>query len=193
MKHIDDYPNSSKVSMGWSEGYPNYILTADGKMWSCSYKKFMKIDKLGCVALSSPGKPQRRVSIRALVGKHFTMNGVDTYWSNGVSYAPNYAAHRCGRIWSIFSGMWLTQNVRQDGYLDVTLAGTHYLAHRIIASVFIPNTESKPEVNHIDGIKTNNRVSNLEWATRSENMIHAVQHNLIDLDKLYAARMKLLL
>ena len=68
------------------------------------------------------------------------------------------------------------------GYLHVNLwhggKSKHFSIHRLVAIAFIPNPENKPEVNHIDGNKLNNRVSNLEWVTSSENQRHAFDMGL---------------
>lgn len=68
-------------------------------------------------------------------------------------------------------------STKKDGYLYVSLSKKGivktFLVHRLVAITFIQKTHKKTEVNHIDGDKTNNHVSNLEWVTSSENTKHA--------------------
>lgn len=68
-------------------------------------------------------------------------------------------------------------NTNKYGYEYVSLRTPgkifNMLVHRAVLLAFSPNLENKTEVNHINGIKTDNRLINLEWSTRSENMLHS--------------------
>lgn len=69
------------------------------------------------------------------------------------------------------------------GYLGLSLCKngkvSSFLIHRLMAEMFLPNPKDKREVNHKDGNKLNNRIENLEWVTKLENMQHASRNGLV--------------
>lgn len=94
---------------------------------------------------------------------------------------PKYCITTDGRVINS-SGHEKAPDLRSDGYHQVSLYNNGVRStkrvHRLVAEAYIPNPENKPDINHKDGNKLNNDVSNLEWCTKSENMRHAYDTGL---------------
>ncbi len=105
----------------------------------------------------------------------YSVSNLGRVRSNQIAYtASNGVAecvfHKKGRI--------LKPHANKEGYLSVNLFGKPKKIHRLVAEVFIENSENKPCINHKDGNKSNNSIDNLEWVTVKENNLHALENGL---------------
>jgi hypothetical protein len=94
-------------------------------------------------------------------------NTIKTYWVSNL-----------GRFKNSSRTILVNSKLTPSGYNVVGIDNVTYRLHRIVALTFIENPENKEQVNHIDGNKTNNAVSNLEWVTNQENQIHKFKTGL---------------
>lgn len=93
-------------------------------------------------------------------------------------YESLYEVSNLGNVKSLRRNIILIPNKRH-GYVTVELPKKNaQLIHRLVGKAFLLNPENKPYINHINGIKNDNRVSNLEWCTPKENTIHAYKLGL---------------
>ena len=107
---------------------------------------------------------------------------VSEEWRDIPDYNGVYQVSNFGRIRNTYRNNRVLSQSTTTGYAHVSLnkngVQKSFLVHRLVAKAFIPNNDGKPEVNHLDGDKLNNCVTNLEWVTAKENQIHSVKCGL---------------
>lgn len=167
----------NKENFGWN------VSHFRSRCKKCESKSSKKRYEKNSVKISEKNKAKRRK--HALVKKEEKQNRINKVMQSGkwveVKHNRNYLISKNGEVFSKHTEKEISHNLREDGYVTVNLwqnnEGKNHYLHRLLLEHF-SSEEPQETVNHKDGNKSNNVLSNLEWMSYSENNAHAIKTGL---------------
>ena len=174
------------------EGFDKrYKIFEDGVVVSYVSKnpKILKLSKEGRYFLTKKGETKKgNIKISKLMDTYFPKKNDDDWnWikieKNGImyDYEEKYRIYKNGEVESLVGNKKILKPyINNKGYLVIRLSKKDekgenlikFRVHRLIATAFIPNPDNKEQIDHLDGNRTNNSISNLKWKTHKENMLN---------------------
>jgi hypothetical protein len=158
--------NSIELAGSWAfqNGYTKTIHNGRNSIGNC-------LNGLSQLAYKFKWKYEENNDLENELWKQIVLGNIDIN-------DKQYFVSSLGRFKNSSGTIMNNYKVNENGYIRVYIQNKTYALHRLVALTFIENPESKEQVNHIDGNKLNNAVSNLEWNTCSENNLHKFQIGL---------------
>ena len=183
--------NYHKVSIGF-----NKKQTACRAIWKCdkdthnTIKKYNSV-KDAAIEIGAKSIESTKSNIRSVLSGH-KLSAFGFFWKyeeyiiiegeewKDIHFIPNVVGYQVSSEGRLRDGDGKMYAGHKDdaGYVRVSINVKLYRMHTLVARAFLPNFYNKPHVNHKDGNRNNNRLYNLEWCTRSENMQHAYDTGL---------------
>lgn len=158
-------------------GYEHrYTITEDGVVCDILENRQLRKDTSSRFTLVGTNLKTYKIPISKLLSTTFADKySLDRFVR--VHSEPGYLIDKRGNLYNIKRKMFIKQTMK-NGYLRYGKASGERLVHRMIAKQFIPNPNNFKTVNHIDGNKLNNDISNLEWLTNEDNIKHSWETGL---------------
>lgn len=146
--------------------FPNYQISENGEVYNKTTGKELKPYN-GSIVLSNSGVPKKK-SIKKLINEIFGSINLEEF--EDIIGNKMYMIHKDGRIYSKCSRRFITDYVGKNGYVVVNLGKNMFCLHRLLALQFIKNDDkNKNIIDHINRIKTDNRIENLRFVTAVQN------------------------